>query len=582
MGYLKKYFRKYGFAAVCTVFILAVEAACDLTLPTLMAHVVDNGMAKGNLAAVMSLCSWMLVLTALGAVAASMRNIFSNNISQRFGRDLRSDLYSRILNFSFESVDHFETGSLITRLTNDVTQLQNFSNGIMRIFVKAPLLIIGSLIMALSVNPGMTIVPVIVIPVVIIITFINHRTAYPRFRRVQNAIDRLNGRMREFLSGIRVVKAFNRFDYEEKRFSGSNGELAGATAGVNRVIAGFVPTILLAVNIGILAVLWYGGYRVNEGNMHTGQVLAFVNYMTQILFSLIMLSFIFNMLVRARASAERIGEVFSTRENMVFNPEPAALTNGTGRIEFKNVFFSYKPPEEGGPHEPVLRDISFECDAGAVIGIIGSTGSGKSTLVSLIPRFYDPSSGRVLSGGVDIRDADIRSYREKIAFVPQKSVLFSGTIFENLRWGNPSATMDEVVEAAKTAQAHDFISELPEGYDSVIGRGGVNLSGGQKQRLSIARALVRKPQILILDDSTSALDAGTETRLREALKERVGGTTCFIIAQRLTSVLDADAIMVLDNGRIAGYGPHKNLLKSCPLYAELYHSQIGHEVPENE
>ena len=581
MAYLGKYFKKYGFSFFCTLFILACEAACDLSLPTLMANVIDKGIAKRDLSVVLGLCSLMLFLTALGAVAASMRNIFSNHISQRFGRDLRSDLFRKIMSFSFENADRFETGTLITRTTNDVTQLQNFFNGIMRLFVKAPLLIIGSLVMALSVNPGMAIVPAVIIPAVIVIIIFNLRRAYPRFRQVQSALDRLNGTMREFLSGVRVVKAFNRSEYEENRFSYVNQDLSGAFISVMRVMAGFIPSVLLTVNLGILAVLWYGGFRVNAGEMRTGQILAFVNYMTQILFSLIMLSFIFNMLVRARASAERIGAVFNTSEKMIYSPYPILINRESLRIEFENVSFSYSSKDRESVREQVLQNVSFTCMAGMSFGIIGATGSGKSTLVSLIPRFYDPSSGHIFANGIDIRDVDIGSFRGNIAFVPQKSVLFTGTIIENIRWGNPEASEFEVFEAAKTAQAHDFITEFPEGYNSILGRGGVNLSGGQKQRLAIARALVRKPVVLIMDDCTSALDAGTETRLREALRESARGMTCFTISQRLTSVLESDVILLLDSGKQAGLGRHSELLKSSLLYSELYHSQIGYEVPED-
>jgi ATP-binding cassette subfamily B protein len=450
----------------------------------------------------------------------------------------------------------------------------------MRVFVKAPLLIIGSLIMALSVNPGMAAVPAIIIPIVIVITAVNLALAYPRFRRVQKAVDRLNSTTREFLSGIRVVKAFNRSNYEEARFEQSNDELSDASMRVMWVMARFTPSVFLSVNIGIMAVLWYGGIRVHTGSITTGQVLAFVNYMTQILVSLIMLSFIFNMMVRAKASAERIGEVFCREEKMESNQHPLPLQEKISLIEFRNVTFSYPSSSESFFHRPVLQNISFSCRSGMTVGIIGSTGAGKSTLVSLLPRFYDPTSGSITIDGIDIRLADISQLRDKIAIVPQKSVLFTGTIAENIRWGNREASLEEVRQAAEIAQAHSFISEFPEGYDSIVGRGGVNLSGGQKQRISIARALVRKPQILILDDSTSALDAGTETRLRTALKNSISGMTCFIIAQRLASVLEADEILLLDEGKISGSGHHRDLLKSNHLYAELYHSQIGREVPD--
>jgi ABC-type multidrug transport system, ATPase and permease components len=574
MQFFSKYIKKYWKPFLAAISFLTLEALCDLMQPTIMSKIVDIGVAQKKMGYVLNMGAWMLVVTAAGAVAAMSRNIISSNVSQRFGTELRSDLFKKIQSFSFDNVDKFEGASLVTRLTNDVTQVQNFVNGMMRIFVKAPILCIGSIVMAVRLNPPMALVLAAVVPVIGILIVMNLQIGYPFFIKVQKALDRVNSVMREYLAGVRVVKAFNRFDYEVERFEKVNQDLGSVSIRAMRVMTIFSPGITLTINLGIASVLYFGGYRVNSGSMHIGQIMAFINYMTQILFSLMMITFVFTMFVRARASAERIGEVFAEENTMKTAEYPQEEPVQCGRVDFDHMSFSYS----GTSGEPVLKDITFSCNQGETIGIIGSTGSGKSTLVNLIPRFYDAVSGIVKVDGVDVRDWDSKVLREKIAVVPQKNVLFTGTVAENIRWGREDASMEEVEKAAQTAQAHDFIASFPEKYDTMLGQGGVNFSGGQKQRVSIARALVRKPEILILDDSTSAVDVATEARIREGLKEYIKGLTCFIIAQRITSVMDADRILVFDNGRIVGMGNHEELMKTCEIYQDIFHSQIGREV----
>jgi ATP-binding cassette subfamily B protein len=554
------------------VAFLTVEAFCDLLQHTIMARIVDIGVAGRKIDYVLQMGGAMLVVTCIGAVSAVSRNIISSNVSQRFGAELRSDIYKKVHSFSFDNIDHFKAASLVTRLTNDITQVQNFAHGLMRIFVKAPLLCIGSLIMAVLLNPSMAVVLLVIIPVVGILISISMKIGFPYFLRVQNAMDKMNGVMREYLAGVRVVKAFNRFDYERARFDESNTELSAASTKAMRIMSFFNPAITLSVNLGILAILWLGGIKVGNGSIRVGQVIAFINYMTQILFSIIMISHVFNMFVMARASAERIGEVMAQESTMPEAENPVNISEAEGSIEYDHVFFAYAQGAES-----VLKDISFKCMQGESIGIIGSTGAGKSSLVNLIPRFYDVSSGSVKVGGTDVRNMDQRKLRDMVAVVPQKNMLFTGTIIDNLRWGREDAGLEEIRQAAASAQADEFISSFPEGYDTVLGQGGVNLSGGQKQRISIARALIKTPKILILDDCTSAVDVATEAKIRAAVKKESKDMTTIIIAQRITSVMGADRIMVLDNGGMAGMGTHKELLEGCDVYKEIFRSQIGKE-----
>lgn len=572
LGYLKKYLIRYRKQFLIAITFIGLETAGDLIQPTIMSKIIDNGVKRGDMDYVLKLGGLMFLITALGASFAIIRNIVSSRVSQSFGADLREDLYIKIQNLSLENIDEFQDASLITRLTNDVNQMQNFAHGSMRIFVKAPILGIGAVIMAFILNPKVALIPLIIVPIVGVIISLNLKISYPIFTRIQRALDKVNGVMREYLAGIRVVKAFNRFDYEKGRFRKVNEGLKDITLKGMRVIAVFNPTVALTVNIGIVLVLWLGGIRVNTGNMEVGKIMAFVNYMTQVLHSLVLMTRILNMLIRAKASSERIGEVFATEPSMIVKENPIEFDEGKGQVEFESVYFKY-----GNNGRWVLEDINFTINPGETLAIIGSTGSGKSSLVKLIPRFYDVVEGSIKIDNVDVRHMKFDDLREKISIVPQKVLLFTGTIKDNIKWGDKDATDEDVEEVAKIAEAHDFITTFNEGYNTYLGQGGVNLSGGQKQRISIARALIKKPSILILDDSTSAVDLITERKIRNKLKAYLKSTTTILIAQRITSVMDADKILVLDKGKIVGQGKHEELMESCQVYRDIYISQLGKE-----
>jgi ATP-binding cassette, subfamily B, multidrug efflux pump len=574
MQFLSKYIKKYWKMFSLAVLFLTFEAISDLLMPTIMAKIIDVGVAGRDIGYVLKMGGVMLLITLFGAVAASSRSIMASIVSQNFGTELRSDLYKKIQSLSFTNLDRFERASLITRLTNDVTQVQVFANGLMRIFVKAPLIAIGGLIMATRLDLQLAVVLAVVVPVVALFIVLNLRMGFPRFARVQKALDRVNGVMREYLSGVRVVKAFNRFDVEVNKFDHTNEHFMEQSVAAARLMAVFGPAIMLTVNLGIVAVLWIGGFGVNNGSIQVGSIVAFINYMTQILFSLMMISMVFTMFVRAKTSAVRIGEVFAEEDQLTWKEENHVDDSQRGRIDFENVTFFY----EGASDEAILKNINLTILPGETVGIIGSTGSGKSTLVGLIPRFYDTTKGTIKVDGEDIREVNPKRLREKIAIVPQKTTLFTGTVEENIKWGNEQASMEELIAAAEIAGAHEFISDSPEGYLTRIGQGGVNFSGGQKQRLSIARALIKNPEILILDDSTSAVDVATEAKIKEGLKKYAKGLTCLLIAQRISSVMDADKIVVMDQGEMMGVGKHEDLLKSCKVYQEIYQSQMGKEV----
>lgn len=575
MKFFKKYIKKYWLSFSIAVLFLTLEAICDLLQPTIIAKIIDEGVANRNIHYVLKMGGVMLLVTACGAVAASTRSILASIVSQKFGAELRSDLFKKIQTLAFKNLDQFDRASLITRLTNDVTQVQVFVNGLMRIFVKSPLLAIGGLIMATRLNLNLAVVLAVVVPLVAILIIVNLRLGFPLFAKVQKALDGVNSVMREYLSGVRVVKAFNRSDVEINKFTKVNDQFKDRSIAASRLMSIFSPAIMLTVNLGIVVVIWLGGLGVESGDIQVGHIIAFINYMTQILFSLMMITMVFNMFVRAKASAGRISEVFSQEIKQTWTTEAMVQDNRQkGRIDFENVSFSY---EDAGS-EPVLKQINLTILPGETVGMIGSTGSGKSTLVGLIPRFYDATQGTVKVGGEDVTAIKPKTLREKIAFVPQKNILFTGSVADNIRWGKEDAGQNEMEEAAKIAGAHDFIAAAPEGYETVIGQGGVNFSGGQKQRISIARALVKMPEILILDDSTSAVDVTTEAKIKEGLKKYTKGLTCILIAQRITSIIDADKIVVLDHGKVAGVGTHQELIKDCHVYQEIYRSQIGKEV----
>ncbi|KZB90508.1 ABC transporter [Bacillus sp. VT 712] len=568
-GYIKKYYKPFSIA----LLFLMLEAICDLMQPTIMAKIIDVGIANRDLDYVLRMGAVMLGVTLLGGVAASTRSILASITSQNFGAELRLDLFRRIQTLSFKRINNYDRASLITRLTNDVTQVQLFVNGLMRIYIKAPLLAIGGLIMATTLNIHLSVVLMVVVPMIVVLLITNIKLSIPRFAKLQNALDRVNGSMRDYLSGVRVVKAFNRFNYETTKFSGFNDELQDKSVAATRVIAIFSPIIMLVMNVGIVAVLWIGGHGVEGGTIQVGHVVAFTNYMTQILFSLMMISMVFNMFVRARTSAGRIGEVLGEVNDMVWTEEQFVSNQG-GKIEFENVSFSYNETSQ----EPVLKNVTFTCMPGETIGIIGKTGAGKSSLVSLILRLYDATSGTIKLNDSDIREIEPKAIRERIAIVAQKAMLFTGTIGDNIRWGREDASKEEVQLAAEIADANGFIQRSTEGYETEIGQGGVNLSGGQKQRVSIARALIKKPEILILDDSTSAVDMVTEGKIKQSLQRYADNITCILVSQRISTVADADRILVVDNGEIVGSGKHDELLKTCQAYQEIYESQFEKEV----
>ncbi len=574
--YLKKYIDKYKVKYIISITIIFLETLVDIVNPALMSQIVDVGVKNRDLNYVLKFGSIMLTITAAGAVFAVIRNIISSRVSQSFAADLREDLYIKIQSLSFENTDNFQEASLITRLTNDVNQVQNFAHATMRIFVKSPIRLIGAIIMALVLDLKMGLIIVGSIPLVVIIIILNLKVSYPLFKNMQRALDKVNAVMREYLAGIRVVKAFNRFNYERKRFKGVNEGLKNETIKATRTVALFNPLVGFIVNIGIVLILWIGGIRVNIGNLQVGKIMALVNYMSLVLFSLGMMTRVLNMYIRAKTSAERIGEVFIEENTILENPKPISLRDVKGRLQFNRVYFKYKESSRY-----ILEDISLTVEAGETLAIIGSTGSGKTSLVNLIPRFYDVNKGQIKLDGVDIKRIALKELRDKIALVPQKPLLFTGTIIDNIKWGNEYASFEEVVEVCKIAQCHDFISSFNDGYNTFLGQGGVNLSGGQKQRISIARALIKKPKILILDDCTSAVDLITERKIKEGLKENLKDTTTILIAQKITSVMDADKILVIDNGRLAGFGNHDMLLRACEVYQDIYRSQIGEGVVDN-
>lgn len=574
MKRLTLYLKPYWAAVLLAPLLMLVEVVCDLLQPTLMSRIVNIGVGSGDAGYIIKTGTLMLGIALLGMAGGIGCTIFAVIASQNFGTDLRADLFQKIQSFSFANLDKLKTESLITRLTNDVMQVQHVVLMMLRILVRAPLLFVGGIVMAVAINPVLACISLAVIPVMIGILAFVITKSFPLFAAVQEKLDRVNRVMRENLTGVRVVKAFVRSDYEISRFGKANDELMEITVKASRFVGMTMPIIMLLMNTGVVAVTWLGGYRVNSGNIQVGHVIALINYIMQILFALMMSTMMLMSATRAKASADRIIEVLDMELDIGNDSEACRNVVKAGRVEFKHVSFRY----EGTSGADVLQDVSFTANPGETIAILGATGAGKSTLINLIPRFYDATEGRILIDGVDVRDMEPQYLRSIISVVLQESILFSGTIRDNIRWGRKDATEEEVVEAAKAAQAHDFIMGFPHGYDTVLGQRGVNLSGGQKQRLSIARALLKKPLILIMDDSTSAVDLETESRIQASLKELMKNTTCFIIAQRINSVVEADKIIVLENGRVADIGSHGDLMRSSRVYQEIYRSQTGEEA----
>jgi len=569
MNIYKRYFRKYRVLFFTATTFVFLEAMADLLQPTIMARIIDEGVREKNVETVIGYGLLMLFITFLGAVFATLRNILASKVSQGFGKDLRADLFEKIMNFSEGSADRMESGSLITRMTNDTAQAVQFVNGMMRIFFKAPVTGIGSMILAAALSPKLSMILFLVVGVVAVLIYFSMKLSYERFAKVQYAMDRLNLVVQEYLLGIRLVKAFGRQDFEEEKFAKSNEDLERKGISSQLVIAYFAPVLSLVVSLGIAMVLYTGSILFVRQEIEVGKVAAFISYMTQILTSIIMITNIFTTFVRTKASTERIHEVFMAEEDAKVGTKVS--TSEAMSVVFENLSFSY--PSGSGLY--ALENLSFRLNAGETLAVIGPTGSGKSTLVWLLLRFYDVKEGRILLDGIDIRDYAVDKVRNAVSVSSQKTMLFSGSIRDNIAWSSPEMSPERVESAAQAAQAEEFILSMQEGYESSIYQGAVNLSGGQKQRVSIARALAKESKLLILDDSTSALDAVTDRKVREAIKEFKPRRTTILITQRIGTAMGADKILVLSQGKMEGFGTHEDLMKNSSTYRDLYVSQIG-------
>lgn len=564
---LASFLGPYKLWVILAPIMMAIEVGMDLMQPRLVQRIIDDGIANNDTGIIYSTGALMIGLGLIGMIAGICCGIFAIRAAQGFGADVREELFTKVQNLSFGNLDRLETGGLITRLTTDVVQLADVVSMLLRIMVRAPLLLVGSLIMATLTSPGLALLFLVLMPIIIVAIGIVMKRAFPLFKEVQNRLDRINSIMQENLAGVRVVKAFARHDYEVDRFGTANSNLRDMTYTAVKNVVVVMPIMMFTVNLGLVGALWFGGNMVNDSGMQVGELVAFVNYLMQSLFALMMVSMLVVRFSRAEASAERVGEVLDSTPEIVQPATPDTSFRPRGEVRFENVTFWY-----GDESEPVLRDLTFTAEAGSVVAILGATGSGKSSLVGLIPRFYDVQHGRILIDGVDVRDIREDDLRTTIAIALQESVLFSGTIRDNIRYGKPEATDAEVEHAAKMAQADTFISEIPEGYDALVGQRGVNLSGGQKQRLAIARALLMDAPILLLDDSTSAVDVATEKRIQDALTKI--NQTCIIVAQRISAVVNVDKVLVLEDGRLVAGGRHEDLLETSPIYRDIYESQV--------
>lgn len=569
-----KYIKPYLPAFICGPLLMIVEVIGEVLLPKFMANIINIGAANQDVPYIITM-GIVMVVTALLMMAGGIGGAyFAAKAANSFAADIRKDTFEKVQKFSFANLDQYNTGSLVTRLTNDVTQVQNLINMALRMMLRAPGMLIGALIMAFMMNRELAAVILVVIPILVILIGIVIKTAFPRFTIMQKKLDTLNSTIQEMLTNVRVIKSFVRGDYEEEKFSRANEDLKKSSLSAFNVVILNMPIMMLMMNLTTLGVVWFGGKQILVGRMPVGDLTAFTTYIVQILMSLMMLAMVLLQSSRAMASLHRITEVLDARIDLTDEnsaQKDKRVENGT--VEFKDVSFRYYKENK----EPVLSHINFKIDSGKILGIIGSTGSGKTTLVQMIPRLYDPDEGEVLVDGVNVKEYSLEHLREGVGMVLQKNVLFSGTIRENLMWGDENASEEEVEKAAAAAQA-GFVRDFTEGYETELGQGGVNVSGGQKQRLCIARALLKKPKILILDDSTSAVDTATEAKIRESFSGLLKETTKIIIAQRITSVMEADEILVLDEGEIVGKGTHEELLKTCEAYQEIYYSQMDKEA----
>lgn len=569
---LFRHLKPYTISVIAVLVLLFLQSLAELYLPTLMSDIVDTGIIKGDTPYILRIGGFMLLVAGVSAACTIAASFLSAKIGTGFGKNLRSRVFSQVESYSLHEFDQMGTASLITRTTNDITQVQQVLIMIMRMMISAPMMAIGGIIMAVSKDATLSLILVVVLPFLAGTIYLIASKGIPLFKAMQIKLDKLNLVLRENLTGIRVIRAFNRLDHEKKRFTEANRDLTDTAIKVNKIMAAMMPVMMLIMNFTSIAIIWFGGIRISNGDMQVGDMMAFLQYAMQIMFSLIMVSMMFVMIPRAEASAVRINEVLNTVPEIKDPPKGKPADSRRGYVEFKNVTFSYP-----GAEQPALSNISFSARPGEVTAIIGGTGSGKTTLINLIPRFYNMDSGNIFIDDVEVREITQENLRAKIGFVPQKAMLFTGTIHDNIRFGKEDATDEEVRLAAATAQATEFISDMEEGFHSMIAQGGTNVSGGQKQRLSIARALVRRPEIYVFDDTFSALDFKTDAKLRAALKKETKDAAVLIVAQRVSTVMDADQIIVMDEGQISGIGKHKELLATNEVYREIVSSQLSEE-----
>ena len=571
MSKVLKYLKKYWYFAVLSPLFMILEVSMDLVQPSLMSRIVDDGIVGQNFGIILNLGIQMLIFTLLGCVGGILSGVFGNLAAQNFSNDLRKDAFAKVMKMSFQQTDKFTIGSLVTRLTNDITACQDFVGMALRMMVRTLMQFIGGIVMVLSINATFGYILLFTLPVQIVVIILVLRKGAPLFSVVQSKLDRVNSVVQENVSGARVVKAYTREEYEYDRFSKANDDLVSTNLRVQKLMALLVPILSILMNASVIAVIYIGGEPVRTAaeGAQVGSIMAAITYITQILMSMMMIGMMFQQVTRATASASRIREVLEA-DPVIADGNFTGSTPENGTVEFRNVSFRYPGVQSGN----VLSGVNFRVNKGETVAVLGATGCGKTSLVSLIPRFYDATEGEVLVDGVDVREYKLDELRHKIGFVLQKSELFSETIEQNIRWGDPDATDEEVKRAAEIAQADEFISGFTDGYKDMITEKGSSLSGGQKQRLSIARAIVKNPEILIFDDSMSALDLATDAKLQKTLREKLKGTTVIMIAQRVASVMRADKIAVIDNGTIVAFDNHDNLMKTCDVYRDIYNSQM--------
>ena len=568
--------RQYKRQSLLAPLFVTFEVILEVLIPTIMAYLIDNGINKGDMNVIAKTGLILVAACIVSLICGILSGKFAAEASTGFAANLRKDMFYNVQNFSFENIDKFSTSSIVTRLTTDITNIQNAYQMVVRVAVRSPIMLVFSLVMSFMLNPRLALVFIIAIPILGIGLYIIMSKAHPIFKRLFNKYDDLNLVVQENLRGMRVVKSFVREDFEEKKFKGVSNEIYKNSVGAERLLMLNMPLMQFTMYLCMLLISWFGAKLILSDTMTTGELMSMFSYAGQILMSLMMFSMVFVMIIMSKASAERIAEILDEKSTME-NKEKPVFEVKDGSIDFENVDFSYshhiREEEKDIMSAPVLSNINLHINSGETVGIIGATGSSKSSLVQLIPRLFDVTGGSVKVGGIDVRDYDIETLRNQVSMVLQKNELFSGTIKDNLRWGNEKATDKDIERVCRLAQAHDFITEFPDKYDTVIDQGGSNVSGGQKQRLCIARALLKKPKILILDDSTSAVDTKTDALIRKAFAEEIPDTTKIIIAQRISSVQDSDKIVILENGHINAVGTHEELLKNSDIYSELYKSQ---------